>query len=100
MVSAELRELEEVSQQLEQHTLAPNTHRAYRRAWTSFESFCAERGLDPLPAHPEVVRWYVAWQSVQLDEHGLPRFAVSTIRLHLAGVAERHLRGGFLDPTP
>jgi integrase len=37
--------------------------------------------------------------SVQHDEHGLPRFCPATIRQHLAGIADRHLREGLLDPT-
>ncbi|WP_051215595.1 hypothetical protein [Granulicoccus phenolivorans] len=98
-LGAELRELEEISLALEQHTLADSTRRAYAGAWRTFAAFCAEHRLEPLPAHPETVRWYVAWMSVQTDPDGLPRFSVATIRLHLAGLAERHLRDGFLDPT-
>ena len=45
------------------------------------------------------MRWYVAWMSTQLDDDGLPRFSVATIRQRLAGIGERHLRGGLLDPT-
>lgn len=98
-INDELRELEAVSLNLEIHTLSANTRRAYESAWRSFEEFCAAHGLEPLPAHPETVRWYVAWMSMQLDEHGLPRFSVATIRQRLAGVADRHLRSGVLDPT-
>lgn len=98
-INDEIEELEAISRDLESHTLAPNTLRAYGKAWASFESFCAAHSLDALPAHPESVRWYVAWMSAQIDEWGSSRFAISTIRQHLAGVAERHLRDGHLDPT-
>ncbi|MBT8163359.1 MULTISPECIES: tyrosine-type recombinase/integrase [Arthrobacter] len=98
-IDDELRELEAVSRGLETHTLSANTRRAYVKAWRSFETFCAVHGLDALPAHPETVRWHVAWMSVQTDEHGLPRFSVATIRQRLAGIAEKHLREGLLDPT-
>lgn len=98
-INDELRELESVSLDLETHTLSANTRRAYESAWRSFEDFCSAHGLEPLPAHPETVRWYVAWMSMQLDGHGLPRFSVATIRQRLAGVADRHLRDGVLDPT-
>lgn len=98
-VDEELAELEQIAQGLDEHTLSAGTRRAYAKAWRSFEGFCLEHGLDPLPAHPETVRWYVAWMSVQHDEHGLPRFSPATVRQHLAGVADRHLAEGLLDPT-
>lgn len=98
-VGDELRELEEISRGLEEHTHAAGTRRAYEQAWRSFSGFCDAHGLEELPAHPESVRWYVAWMSTQLDADGLPRLSVSTIRQRLAGVADRHLREGFLDPT-
>ncbi|MFF1880304.1 hypothetical protein ACFVVC_02380 [Pseudarthrobacter sp. NPDC058196] len=98
-VDDELRELEEISRSLEGHTLSAATRRAYATAWRMFEDFCSGHGLEALPAHPETVRWYVAWMSTQINDDGLPRFSVATIRQRLAGIGERHLRGGFLDPT-
>lgn len=98
-VDDELRELEEISRSLEGHTLSAATRRAYATAWRAFDDFCTGHGLEALPAHPETVRWYVAWMSTQLDDDGLPRFSVATIRQRLAGIGERHLRGGLLDPT-
>lgn len=98
-IDDELEELEQVSRGLESHTLSDNTRRAYEKAWQSFAAFCASHGLEPLPAHPDAVRWYVAWMSTQVDEWGSPRFSTSTIRQHLAGAASRHLRDGYLDPT-
>jgi integrase len=98
-VDDQLAELEEISRDLVVHTLSANTLRAYEKAWRSFEGFCAEHTLEPLPAHPETVRWYVAWMSKQIRAHGLPRFSVPTIRQYLAGIADRHLGEGFLDPT-
>ncbi|MFK0244590.1 hypothetical protein ACIQUM_07815 [Amycolatopsis azurea] len=98
-IDDELKELEEVSRDLEAFTLSANTRLAYDKAWRSFKTFCESYSLESLPAHPEVVRWYVAWMSTQVDDWGVPRFAVSTIRQHLAGIADRHLREWFLDPT-
>ena len=98
-IDDELEELEAISRDLEAHTFSANTRRAYDKAWRSFESFCESHSLDPLPAHPDVVRWYVAWMSTQVDDWGSPRFAIATIRQYLAGVADRHLRHGHLDPT-
>lgn len=98
-VSDELAELEAVALQLSEHTLTPGSRRAYDKAWRSFAGFCDEHALAALPAHPETVRWYVAWMSVQHDRDGLPRFSPATIRQHLAGIADHHLREGLLDPT-
>lgn len=98
-LTAELDELEAVSRDLELHTHAANTQRAYSSAWRHFAQFCDEHQLTALPAHPESVRWWVAWMSTQRDEHDLPRFAVTTIRQRLAGVADKHLSQGLLDPT-
>lgn len=101
----ELYELEEVSRSLEAHTLSENTRKAYAKAWATFTEFCRSHDLESLPAHPETVRWYVAWMATRTRAEGTaatqgsPRFAVSTIRQHLAGIAERHLREGYLDPT-
>lgn len=92
-------ELEAVSRDLEAHLLAPSTRRAYGKAWWGFTAFRTPRGLTALPTHPEIVRWYVAWMSTQTNANGLPRFALATIRQHLAGIADRHLGEGFLDPT-
>lgn len=71
-VDDELRELEEISRSLEGHTLSAATRRAYATAWRAFDDFCTGHGLEALPAHPETVRWYVAWMSTQLDDDGLP----------------------------
>lgn len=98
-INEEIEELEAISRELASHTLAPNTLRAYAKAWRSFETFCMAHSLDTLPTHPESVRWYVAWMSAQVDDMGSARFATTTIRQHLAGIAERHLREGHLDPT-
>lgn len=98
-ISLELEELEAVSTDLAQRRHTESTKRAYRGAWKSFERFCLEHDLTPLPAHPEAIRWYVAWMAQQMDVHGQPRFAVTTVRTHLAGIAEAHLRAGLLDPT-
>ncbi|WP_215544906.1 hypothetical protein [Amycolatopsis sp. CA-230715] len=98
-LDAELAELEELSRDLETHTLAANTRHAYAKAWRSFTGFCATHALEALPAHPTVIRWYVAWMARQADDEGTPRFAVTTIRQHLAGIADRHLGEGYLDPT-
>lgn len=67
-VYAELVELERVSQELEAQTLAPNTRRAYAAGWRSFSAFCQRYGVESLPAHPEAVRWYLAWMSTQTQE--------------------------------
>ena len=98
-IDDELAELEGVSQDLAASTQAEGTRRVYDGAWRSFTTFCRVHDLTPLPAHPQVIRWYVAWMSRQVRPDGSPRFAVTTIRTHLAGLADAHVRAGLLDPT-
>lgn len=46
-----------------------NTRRVYASSWSVFESWCADKDLDPLAAQPEQVAVYLAWR---LSEGLLP----------------------------
>lgn len=92
----ELRELEALSRSIEEHTHASNTRRVYDQGWRSFARFCETHQLEPLPADPATVRWFVASLT---SPAARPPYAISTIRQRLASIAERHLREGHLDPT-
>ncbi|MEX5247592.1 UNVERIFIED_CONTAM: tyrosine-type recombinase/integrase [Kocuria sp. CPCC 205295] len=94
-----LAQLQEVAEDLSEHTLSAATLRAYDRAWRSFEGFTDQHGLDALPAHPQTVGWYVAWLAQQTHDDGTPARGVSSVRQDLAGIAHVHLRAGLLDPT-
>lgn len=69
-----------------------NTTRAYASDWRQFESWCDERGIDPLPARPEAV---ATWLAV-LAQAGR---ADSTIGRHLAAIGWQHRQQGHAPPT-
>ena len=70
---------------------APATERAYRADWASFEAWCAERAVTPLPASAPAVAAY-------LDDVGR-RQRVATVRRRLAAVRAVHLDAGRPSPT-
>lgn len=69
-----------------------NTLRAYASDWRQFEDWCWGRGLEPLPAAPEVVATYLA----SLARAGR---ADSTVTRHLAAITWRHRHGGVPPPS-
>lgn len=62
---------------------ADGTHAAYAKHWRLFESWCAQYGLVPLPASPEVVAMYAAARA----DNG---WKVATIQLALSAIWECH----------
>ena len=72
---------------------APRTRVAYARAWTGFETWCAEKGLPPLPASPETVAvWMAALANGEGDRKPLAR---SSIDQALSGIILRHRDAGY-----
>lgn len=71
---------------------AANTEAAYRSAWRLFCRWCLDAGRVSLPATPETVSLYV----MALLES---RYRLQTIRVRLAGLADRHVAGGFATPV-
>ena len=71
---------------------ASNTIRAYASDWRQFESWCDERGIEPLPARAEAV---ATWLAV-LARAGR---ADSTIGQHLAAIGWQHRQHGHVPPT-
>jgi integrase len=70
---------------------ADNTRRAYRVGWNDFTTYCAQHGLQSLPATPQNVALYVT--------HLAERAKLATIRLYLAAIAERYRETGLPSPT-
>ena len=66
---------------------AANTRRNYAKEYQAFSSWCAERGLEALPATPDTVAAYLA----HLAAAGK---MVSTIRGARAGIADAHRQAG------
>jgi site-specific recombinase XerD len=69
---------------------AANTKRAYKADWADFSGWCADRGLDSLPAPPFTVGWYLADRADTLKPASLAR--------RLACISQAHrLAGHRLD---
>jgi site-specific recombinase XerD len=71
---------------------AANTLRAYASDWSQFESWCDERGLDPLPARPEAVATYLA-------SLALAGKADTTVGRHFTAIGWKHRQDGHVPPT-
>jgi site-specific recombinase XerD len=68
-----------------------NTIRAYRSDWQQFASWCANHGLQHLPASPETVAMYIADQADKLR--------VSSITRKLAAISVAHQTAQYESPT-
>lgn len=68
---------------------APNTIRAYRSDWAHFLDFCEREGLTPLPASPEAMEAFIAFEA---------RHAVATVERRLYSVRKAHELLGLGNP--
>jgi site-specific recombinase XerD len=87
--------LEQLAAQAEDyaaHAKAPNTVKAYRADWLHFSAWCAEAGVDALPASPVALALYLA----DLAQTGRK---VATIRRRIASIAVAHKTAGHESPT-
>lgn len=66
---------------------AENTKRAYRNDWQDFVTWCAEHGLQPLPASPQTVAAYL---SDRAKTH-----RVSTLQRRLSAISQAHKAAGY-----
>lgn len=69
---------------------APNTVKAYRSDWASFEAFCQGREVAPLPASPATVAAYLA--------EAARRLKANTIDRHLTAISQAHQLAGVPNP--
>ena len=87
----------ELVQQLEEHArhargaFAANTERARRADMLVFSGWCADAGLDPLPAGPETVVAFV-------DAMAATR-APATVRRYVSSIGYAHRAAGVPSPT-
>ena len=72
-------------------SLAPATHKAHRIDWGQFEVWCAEHGLNSLPANPETVAY---WLSDKAE-----RYKPSTLSRKLASISKAHQVAEHDSPT-
>jgi integrase len=71
--------------------VAANTRRTYLSAWRSFESWCSERKLQPLPAAPLTCAAYLADRAAMLR--------AASLSVHAAAIAQVHQSSGLESPT-
>ena len=70
---------------------AERTRKIYAGEWRAFVSWCAERGLSPLPSTGEIVALYIA----ALADRGRK---TSGIELALVAISQAHKARGFESP--
>ena len=68
---------------------APNTLRAYRLDWAHFLDFCENGGLTPLPASPETMEAFIAFEA---------QHAVATVERRLYSIRKAHELAGLANP--
>ena len=66
---------------------AANTKRAYQNDWYDFTSWCAEQGLQPLPAAPQTIALYL---TARAETH-----RVSSLQRRLSAISQAHQAAGF-----
>ena len=76
---------------------AENTKRAYRADWRCFRAWCAERGLDALPADVRTVTLYIADKAAPSD--GSAPLKVSTLERRLSAISQAHRMAGLPSPA-
>jgi site-specific recombinase XerD len=89
-----LASLEAVDEQARQYiadAVAQNTRRAYRSDWRLFTSWCADRGLDALPAAPSTVARFLT------DQAGTK--TVATLHRRLSAIVQAHRAAGYPAPS-
>ena len=74
-------------------TMAPETGRALRRAFTAFAVWCAAQAAPPLPASPALVAAYIDHLSA------IPGRKASGIRQAAWAIGAMHRLSGDADPT-
>jgi len=74
------------------HARAEATLRGYRSDWTDFTSWCAQMGLEALPASPATLAAYMAALASM-------EAAVGTIARRLSSIGHYHRAAGVPDPS-
>ena len=85
------------ARQFAEHAKSDNTKRAYRADWRCFRAWCAERGLDAMPADVQTVTLYIADRAAPFD--GSAPLKVSTLERRLSAIAQAHRMNGLPSPA-
>ena len=71
--------------------LSDNTRRVYQTQWKLFDEWCAEMGLDSLPAEPLTVARYLAARAGSSA-------SIATLRLATSAITKAHEWAGHESP--
>lgn len=86
-VPAVPQELIESARSYAENARAENTRRAYRSDWKQFESWCADHGLEALPAAPATI-------GIHLTAMADAGYKVATIQRRLTAITYAHRAAG------
>jgi site-specific recombinase XerC len=87
-----LRQDGEAARDFARESLSPATRRAYQADVDAFLAWCRGRGVQALPAEPEIVAAFLAHEA----ERGL---RTSTVARRASGIRLLHRSAGFETPT-
>ncbi|WP_216917164.1 hypothetical protein [Nocardia noduli] len=79
--------------------VAENTRLTYATGWRQFDTWCTDRGRDPLPASPDTVTRFAGWQARRRDAEGGYAVKASTITTWCAAIGAVHAEHGYTDPA-
>lgn len=79
-------------------SIAQSTLDVYGRAIRSFHKWCIAEGLSALPASPETVARYLAYEVEPDHERGRPK-SPKSLSVVLAAIRAGHLAKGMVSPT-
>jgi hypothetical protein len=71
-------------------SLAPATRRAHATDWRLFGEWCAERGLEPLPAAPATLILYLS---------DMTQRSTALLSRRLTSIGQAHRNAGHESPT-
>ena len=75
-------------------SLAPTTVATYAKTWASFQRFCADNQLDPLPASTDTLLIWIATFAKRI-----PPLAPSTVRSHISCINTIHILNNLKPPS-
>ncbi|MDO7868171.1 hypothetical protein [Nocardioides jiangxiensis] len=88
----ELEALISKTAKLFSESISEETRKDYARRWRRFESWCEQKGFDPLDSPPEVVMIFLA------DHVGPEGSSLSTLRGYMAAINRIHVEAGLQPP--
>lgn len=79
---------------------ADATLRGYAADWRRFCGYCQEKGVQALPAHPEVIAAYLSWLAAAAPNKSRGRvgYKPATLDRARAAIAAEHRKAGLLSP--